>query len=418
MKISKLFLLFFTGLLVACQNTGYENVFEESPSERRQEFFEKFHTTLTSSDNGWVIQYFIMPESVGYNIIAVFDPSGSVKMGAKHLYTNNVYQEYTSKYETGIETGPMLSFVTYNTALFPFCDPDINRATFSDFEFSIQEVTDDLILMRGKKSEAEIWMKRLPANTTGEEYVLQAEGMKNFLFSPTAPDLQLHVGEKSFIIANGYSSIFTINEIGNDTAEFIPIITTPEGFRLYKSFEVGDVAIRSFRLNEKKDLLICNENTDIQISGYDDIADYFVKNITSVWTMDVNNLSPQVFDLFRKIEQSSQQVFGASNMSLAIAHTTGRNSFSLRLSFLRNNSIIQGNIDLPVSYIDKNKISFTYTANGDNNGIRFIEQIDGIVEMAQLLATSFTLNSNSIFNPANIKFTKEHEPDVWFQAIK
>ena len=418
MKISKIVLLFLSGLLFACQNAGYENVFDESPAERRQEFFDKFHSTLTSPNNGWVMQYFLSTESPGYNIITVFDPSGSVKMGAKHFYTGNVYQEYTSEYGTLIETGPMLKFTTYNTALHPFCDPDINQSTIADFEFSVQEVTDNLILMRGKKSDAEIWMNRLPGNITGENYILQAETTKNFLFSSTSPDLQLNVGEKSFTLANGYTSIFTVDEVGvdTDTTKFIPFISTPEGFRLYKPFEIGDITIRSFRLNETKDALICNENTNIQLSGNDDIADYFAKNRASVWIMDVNNLSPRVSELFKKIEQSCQQVYGASNVSLSIAYTTGRNAFSLRLSFFRNNTLVYGNIDLPLSYLGKNKISFAYTANGDNNGLLFIDRIDGVVDMAQLLATSFILDSSSIFNPADIKFT--NEAGVWFQTIK
>lgn len=410
------------GGMFACQDEKYENVFGEAPVERRNAYFEQLRTTLVGAENGWNMQYFPAGDSPGYNLYALFKDSGEVILGAKNIYTGNIYQEYAGSYNLTTDNGPSLVFTTYNRALHPFCDPDINISTLADFEFIVFDLKDDTILLKGKRMKTDIRLIRLSDGMTGEEYVRRAEETKRLLFSAGSPDLILDVEDKTYFFSEGNTSIFKIREAGADTVITMPYIITADGFCLYKSLEVGDRRLRNFRLVDNRNGLIC---TDPGVNARfrkvtDNVSEFFLNSLTSisnVWTIDKNSLGGVFAGAYTQITDNCKDRYKEDFESLFFAYKTARRSITL--SF-KSGGKYEGAFNFAITPKEgqTDQIVFTNKNSADNNGNLYLKNVSGFdVFIDELGKGTYTISTESAMNVSSIKFTQESNPDNWFKVL-
>ena len=410
-------------LLTSCMNET-DDIFNQKPDERRDEVFENCRSTLTNASNGWVMRYFITPESGGINMLASFDNQGLVKVAANNMYTSNSFREAESRYAMMQEGGPMLTFITYNNVLHAFSDPDLHSGVSlgGDFEFMIFDVTDEQIALQGKRSHANFIMTKMPDNIKWQDYLQELSDMVQTLFSPGSPDLTLKVEDKSYTFSDGETSAFSVIENGVDTAKVqkLPFVITEKGLYLYAPEELSGAGAQTFELNEEKSALVSVENPDVRLSGPNNQAPYFSNNQTSIWEIDIDNASPSITALYNRIAKFCADNYQSEKTTLAIAYTTARRMFSLRLIMLRNGGrqSIQGNLDMVLSHDGANTVTFAATGEGDANAMTFVSRINGYEELSKLISKSFRISTKSVINPLDMRFTQSDGTEVWFQTVR
>lgn len=422
MRIIRILFVVLTGGMFACQDGKYENVFGEAPVERRNAYFEQLRATLAGAENGWNMQYFPVEDSPGYNLYASFGDSGRVVMGAKTTYTGNVYREYASSYSLTDDNGPALVFTTYNDALHPFADPDINPSTLADFEFVVFDLKDDTVLLKGKWMKTDVRFIRLPAGMTGEEYVRRAEEMKQLLFAKGSPDLILDVEDKTYSFSEGNTSILKIRAEGADTAITAPYITTADGFRLYKSYDVGGKKLQNFRL--VNDGLICTDpgvNARFRPAA-DDICGFFLNSLASTghaWKIDPNSLGGVFAEAFSQIVSNCKETYKEDFESLFFAYKTPRRSITLSFKSVGKNKYEGAfNFGITLKEGTANQIVFTNKNSADTNGNLYLKNIPGFdVFLNELERESYTVSTETVMSVSVIKFTQTSNPDNWFKVL-
>ena len=166
MRLNKLFiatLLAFSTLAFQSCLKDQEDFFDESSSERMQAVLENTKAVLTSSDNGWIFDYY--PDRNlsygGFIYILKFDDK---KVSVRSEIAPGM--EETSLYKLNTNNGPVLSFDSYNTLMHYFATPSSGNyeALDGDFEFMIMDVTEDLITLRGNRTGNTMYLHRLNEN--------------------------------------------------------------------------------------------------------------------------------------------------------------------------------------------------------------------------------------------------------------
>lgn len=163
MKLNKFFIaigLAVTAMSLQSCLKDQEDFFDEDSAERLQAVLENTKAVLTSSENGWIFDYYPDRElSYGGYIYALkFDD----KKVTVRCEISSAEAE-TSLYKLNTNNGPVLSFDSYNSLMHFFATPSNGayEAMDGDFEFMIMDVTDDLITLRGLRTGNKMYLRRL-----------------------------------------------------------------------------------------------------------------------------------------------------------------------------------------------------------------------------------------------------------------
>ncbi len=150
-----------TLLLQSCLK-DQEDIFDSPSSIRMQEVLDNAKKVLTSSENGWIFDYYPDRDLSygGYAYTVKFDSKEATVRSELKIESGNAV---SSLYKLNNDNGPMLSFDSYNTLMHFFATPSSSKyeGQDGDFEFIIMNVTDDLITLRGKRTGNTMYLRRL-----------------------------------------------------------------------------------------------------------------------------------------------------------------------------------------------------------------------------------------------------------------
>ncbi len=163
MRLNKLFiatLLAFSTLALQSCLKDQEDFFDESSSERMQAVLENTKAVLTSSDNGWIFDYY-PDRNLSYGGCVYVLKFDNKNVSARYEIEPDLVE--TSSYKLNTNNGPVLSFDSYNSLLHYFATPSSGeyQAKDGDFEFMIMNVTEDLITLRGNRTGNTMYLRRL-----------------------------------------------------------------------------------------------------------------------------------------------------------------------------------------------------------------------------------------------------------------
>lgn len=219
-----------------------EDIFEESPSLRVAKTNELAQKVLTSAENGWLFE--IYPEGTqaygGYAFICKFNDDQTVDVYTELSSTPD--KPETSYYKMIADNGPVLIFDTYNENMHFFSTPSSSayQAYQGEFEFQICDVQDDLVKVRGTRTENTMYLRRM--NKPAADYLAEIAAMdENILMS----------GFKGSIDGNAFEAEIDIDNrnidftVGEDVTT-IAYTIIPEGFRLYKPFVINEKEMQAF----------------------------------------------------------------------------------------------------------------------------------------------------------------------------
>lgn len=167
-------------LVTACAGRE-DNIFDESPSLRMQATLDNAREVLMSAPQGWAFDYY--PDSRrqygGFAFTVSFD--------ATHATVGSEVKPGTfcrSLYRLTDDSGPVLTFDSYNEVMHYFATPssDYPRGKDGDFEFIILNVTTDVITLRGKRTGNTMYMYRLTQSP--ESYLTSTIDMARDIYLP------------------------------------------------------------------------------------------------------------------------------------------------------------------------------------------------------------------------------------------
>jgi hypothetical protein len=424
-------ILSFTIILFSNCTNEEADIFAESAADRVTNAMKNSNDTLQSASNGWVMQYFPTPQSAGYNLFVKFNKSGQAIISGKNYLTNNLLLTDSCLYEIIGDNGPVLTFNTFNKVLHAFSNP-VNPDGYGlegDYEFVLIKCTKDKISLKGKKRGTDIILNKIPSTLDWQQYITNLEVMDSVLFGRNTAKQSLIIEGQKYWFSNGNSHIYNILKDGDDANTSIeaPFIITQTGIRFYSIQTIENKSFQTLQLNSDNSALVCVDDENIKLTGQENLTDYFIKS-TNYWVFNPTKLSPKVKTIYDLIVSTCKTKFYNASPSLAVKevllklkYNSKLNAYALELSIKRKSSTIFGEVYLtPVA--TGNNIKFTFSGSGDIGGMSFYDSVGkkpdntiaGYKEMVTLLTSEFTLKSDAIFNPQNIKFTQKLDADSWF----
>ena len=225
-----------------------DEIFDKSAAERINEAVANAKEVLTSSQEGWVMHYYVGREYAygGLNLAMKFT-DGKVQMyneTAKN--SDGSYKSVVSTYKITRDQGPVLAFDTYNDLLHVYGDPAGSGPTDvdgweADYEFVIMNISEDqnTITLQGKKFNNTIVLERLTRPVA--EYFDAATKMAESLTN--AGILAYTVGDKKAKFYPGSSeySVKYVDDKGEVASLTVPYTSTDKGLLFNEPIELfGD----------------------------------------------------------------------------------------------------------------------------------------------------------------------------------
>ncbi|MDR2410296.1 MAG: DUF4302 domain-containing protein [Bacteroidales bacterium] len=428
MKKNIKFIALLFGIILISQSCLFQekDLFDKSAAERLEVAMTDAQTVLLSSTKGWSMEYFPTSTSGGVTFLIKFDEDKTVTIATVNPYTP-AYEEATSEWDIISDTGPVLTFNTYNPVFHLFSDPFGGRGNGlgleGDYEFVIMNVSDDFIQLKGKKRDTDIRLYRLDENQSWSDYFTPREDMNNFLFSNNMATWFLNFENHMYFLSNGNTHVFTVTSLGENVekvSQQIPFLITSTGLRLYKPFEVDGKEIQNFKLSDDKNSLVCtNENVNAKIEG-PEIVSFFHEAIDSYakrWTLAVedNSMSPNVKDAYDRIVQS----FSSKKLTLEqISYLySGKNASNA--VYISNTRKTEGFLFFEKEIIDEG-VKYTFNGQFDamENGKIFYNNYDGVSDLINLMSGSFKIEvASSKLNPSKVKLTNISDANIWFTVF-
>lgn len=225
-----------------------DEIFDKSAAERINEAVANAKEVLTSSQEGWVMHYYVGQEYAygGLNLAMKFT-DGKVQMYNETAQNSDgSYKSVVSTYKITRDQGPVLAFDTYNDLLHVYGDPAGNGPTDvdgweADYEFVVMNISEDqnTITLKGKKFNNTIVLERL--NRPVAEYFDAATKMAESLTN--AGILAYTVGDKKAKFYPGSSeySVKYVDDKGEVASLSVPFTSTDKGVLFNEPIELfGD----------------------------------------------------------------------------------------------------------------------------------------------------------------------------------
>lgn len=416
-----LYLMAVIALIFSGCAKNEKDIFPVPAAERLSQSLETNLNILIHAPNGWVMEYFANPESGGYPLLVKFETSGQAIFAASNEFTENkAYETDSCLFRMIGDNGPVLTFDTFNKILHVFSNPIDPKGSTDldgdglkgDYEFVVLQADSSKITLRGKKMVSTVRLTKLPENTSWLQYVSQLENLNALLFENSTLNLTMKIGKSQYSLSKGENHIFTIQKLGSSSLPIVvPFIITPQGIRFYEIQDFEGIKVQYFELNQEKSALVCLEQPDIKLVGQEDLAAYFMRTVKA-WEFIPEELSANVKVLYDQITQSCVTNYNAENIQIALKYFPAKKYFGLSLTFNVGNTLMEGNIDLSITNA-KNSLTIVNKGTADTNGTIDLNDVEGLSEMSNLIAGSFTLSTATSINPKSIKLTKKSDTTTW-----
>lgn len=263
MKVRNIFhiawIAILTLLLQSCLKDQTDD-FSEPSAVRLQQLMSQTDATLQNSEYGWAFDYYPNnTQKYGGYAYALQFKDGNVTARCEISGDD----EETSTYKMTSDNGAVLSFDGYNSILHYFSTPSsvLPTAFDGDFEFAIDSVSDDLIKVRGVKTQNELVMHKL--TMPGKEYINKVVNMKE-CFVPTEIDGE--VNDKPVHANIKFNNRQIVFENGDEQH----YMYTDKGISFYKPINLNGIEVKELAYNEENSKLTgqsVDGKTQINLQG-------------------------------------------------------------------------------------------------------------------------------------------------------
>lgn len=277
----------FTGCV-----SDVDDAFDKSAAQRAEEAIANTKSVLESAPNGWRMEYYGNTTYGGYNVMVKFEGDSvtvaSEKVGSTHkagFDSNGNLITCKTHFKVEQSMGVVVSFDEYNSVFHYFSDPnnsdygEAGSGFTGDFEFRVMSISNDKMVLSGKKHGAKILMYRMAEDESWSDYLKKVAETETYMTSRTY-GLQVGDSEEALYTQSVYRRLnfYTTDEEGTSQIVSAPYIVTPEGYELYDTVTVAGVKLTGFVKGDTQDYF--------QAKGLDNVKLY-----TEV---------PSLFDTFKR----------------------------------------------------------------------------------------------------------------------
>lgn len=398
-----------------------KNLFPESAALRLNNSIANAKQVLVNqsqgNNNGWIMEYFPTNDTEGYTFLMSFNNSKSATIAARNQYTP-VYTTETSVYDIVGDTGPVLTFDSYNKVFHLFSNPvdpnggNVGNGLKGDYEFIVLNISpDNVITLKGKKRGTTILMRPLAQGQDWKGYFDVLDKMDTTLFGALYPQLLLQISDNKYILSNGYTHIFNAKLDGGDPLDVgsnLPFIITDYGIRLGSPFIQNEDSTQQFALNEGKTALVDVKDASITITP--EPISSFINKSSSKYYASQDDLKGAFLSTFNKMAIEFNTQYGGRRDLTAIGFRKDNDKFNFLLRAASNEAIFTipytfSSGKITINTFDGNNMAST---DMDNNASLFYTAIPSIKEMLTLIQGTYDLSSDYPFSYNTIKYTKNN----------
>lgn len=226
-----------------------EDYFDTPASQRLQNKIEQVRQTLCSSPYGWEFEYYPGSErAYGGIVYTVRFDSLTATVGCSLIPDSSE----TTYYRITNDNGPVLTFDTYNSLMHYFSTPSSGEyeAKGGEFEFVVNEVTDSLITLYGKKTRNTMYLRRFTHRA--DDYATKTVAMYDSIaagFTGTIGGIPVE-GSLSLM-----DKQLTVDAAGATAT--VPFAFTDRGIHLYRPLTIGGMAVQTLAYDMQSDRFTC-----------------------------------------------------------------------------------------------------------------------------------------------------------------
>ncbi len=395
-----LFLLMMlpTLLLTSCLK-DQEDTFSESASIRTANYLNNVKKVLTSSEQGWILNYYPDREqSYGGTVYTLKFTEDDVTVSSE-LTDGEI--EHTSLYSLKNEDGPVLVFDTYNPQMHYYATPTGSsgaggyEAYDGDFILIVMNISEDqnTITLKGNRSGNTMYMHRLTG--AGTDYLTKIAETRNTM--PTNYTMVSNGETVKITFASGRIS-FTSDNVNESGA----YIYTDNGIEFYEPITINEVEIKGIVYPGDSETTTATNNKDVVFNVvFPPINETFVNG---EWYIAYSKLGAFAQPYFDKAKAGS----AGEGEVISLLALTPLTTTSTGLYFVSGN--YTGALAFDWELIDDDKVKLTYNAvNNYNNGEWYYKNA-GYNNLVVPLARTFKLEANKKINPSAVTMYDVDEP--------
>ena len=406
--------------LVAC--TGEEKeIYSGNSNKRLTEEEEACCKDLQGAENGWIMEYFPNTSFLygGYQLIVSFDEDGMATFSAEKAVSGDNTRKESGMYTLKHENGILLAFDTYNKIFHKFSDPQSDGVGFGgDYEFYIMEHNSSQIILKGKKTNQRIEMRKLSSDISWSEYLSGIDKMAS-LVDTKYLDMLLNGESISMLAKSSSARCFNLSYPANDKVEtkLMSFILTADGAKCANPVTIGGTTIESLKWDDAERKLVFKDD----------------KNTIEIGTLPINRIFNQTTDTWYFANKRSSTRFRQLwNSMVYIMNNDFATTFNDFYLGLYTNPFEPETSLQAILAVCKENIGSVYTTQyevveGTDDRIRILWK--GYAMSAQYYYKSyepiisfltkeseneFIIEADNNIYPQEIKFTKVSNPNHWF----
>lgn len=405
-------LVFIIVLAFSCQND--DGVFDQSASERKTEAVEEYNNSLLSSENGWVLEYFVDDDFAfgGYTYIVKFGEKNNANVWFDMMA--NVNTPLSSMYDVKNYGGPVLSFDTYNVFMHYFANPNVSEynAKGGDFEFLIQNENGDTINVQGLKYNKK--MRLIKLKETPSSYIKKVQ--ENTTLMTNASFVARQDGAEIGLKASSRRFTFTFTENDEEKSLTVQYIITLTGIRLYEDTEINGKMYLNFTFDDNKENLVSSDGSlklQVIIPPIDLNQAGWLLNINGA-----NSRSNKVLNSFIEIYNANLNIYGEQRLNPnVLVGAIELNNGSVLYGITLQSTPYLANCNLSFEGVAENSEYLNIVKGEGGMNWQFYRHLEPFVDLLTK-ASPYKLEYDNSDDPTSIKLISVNDPDVWFVVNK
>lgn len=383
-----------------------DDIFDQSAAERLELAKTETIKLLCAAPAGWAMQYFAdNTDNGGITLLMDFSTDGGVTIGACNEFTSNQFVTERSAFTTIADAGPVLTFNSYNQLLHIFADPQDDGVGYNgDYEFIIMDTSDpELVKLRGKKTEVDILLKRLPEGTDWESYASKLAGLDKATFSATFP-LLLTAGEEEFTVSGMGTGVFHLVPVGGDAVsetDDVPYILEEGGLRLIRPYKGKEdmCAIQNFRLDDRGIYVCTDADQQSELSIGSPVN--AITRSNAKWNIDATTDMAQLFTAASSAISATSSTLRYSNtvvaqsngnMTVTFSYKQGKNTIAPVYTFVTSQ---EGDV-----------MRLAYEGTTNTQGQKYYDSCPEVVALISALVGDWTVTPSNMLKPSNLTLNK------------
>lgn len=421
-KIYLLLLIALPFLLQSCLMDD-KDLFQDSAAERMNKALIHNQEVLMGATNGWMMEYFPHKKQIygGYTMFLKFDAHNKVTVASER----GGAKAETSDYQLIGDSGPVLTFNTYNTLFHYFSEPKNpdgigpdDSGMGGDYEFLVLEATPEKVTLKGKKTGNRIVMTPIPA---GASWTDMMKGYQEASDRLLARMYSFTMGELKGDITVSYRTLNFTYE-GADKSVKTPMasyrILPTDEIEFYEPLEIDgkEISKMKFTTNSADLLEVTDATSGLTLHEEQPILNQVL--VYGNWYFKYSAISKygqSQWDLaFDNIYAKEKDIYYAY-MGLYTIH------YGFCLAGVENGKRAEGVLLYDFKLLGTDQVKLTRTGTGTSVGNAFLGYgVSHILEMTGTMAKvkTFTLVANDRRNPTAITWTDNSDPNNSFTLFK